>query len=145
MICCALLCGCAATTPTDLSKPKVLAPQVLNKVEAAELTVINASGWTLTPSNDNILDNGILLVSLPRQTYQKILINPGPHEFRFDHSPNGRRVAKLNAERGGDYYLLTAYDPSRGGLLLAIQGDPMVIRMIDAQDAQVLKSKMVPK
>ena len=137
----ALLCSCAATTSVDEVPPT----QILDKTEATELTILNASGWTLTPSHHNILDNGKLLASLPRQTYQRILISPGSHEFRFDHSPKGRRVATLSAERGGTYYLVTAYNPSLGGPLLAILGDPLTIRMMDAKDAQALMSQMNPK
>jgi hypothetical protein len=106
------LIGCASTAPTEETLPSQQMI-TLSESESAELVVVNISGPTLIPSNLNITDGGLPFICLPRQTYKRIRIKPGSHEYRFDHSPRGKLVALLQAEVGRKYYLLVGYSPSR--------------------------------
>lgn len=118
--------------------------QVVESTGQAILYVINDSGPTLIPSNQDVTDNGTPIASLPRQTYIQLNIAAGHHEFRFKAFPSGRRVALLDAKAGDTYYLLVAYSPGRSWAL-PFGGDPMTIRLIDAQDADPLMKAMKPQ
>lgn len=107
----------------------------------ATLYVLNASGATLFPSNQNLTDNGQPLASLPRQTWVKLRIAPGRHEFRFKAFPQGKRVAELDAQPGGTYYLAAAYSPGKSWAF-PLGGDPLSIRMLDADQARELMQGM---
>ena len=109
--------------------------------EAAELVILNISGATLIPSNLNITDNGSLVVSLPRETYTRILISPGYHEFRFAEFPKGPRVAKLDAMVGKTYYLVAGYSPVRSWAF-PFAGDPMAINVVTEEEARKLMEDM---
>lgn len=127
----------AASAPS----PAASGPQAAGQVV---LYVINDSGPTLFSSNQDVTDNGTPIASLPRQTYTRLDIAAGHHEFRFKAFPSGKRVATLDAKPGGTYYLLVAYSPGRSWAL-PFGGDPMTIRLIDEQDAAPLMKVMKPQ
>src|SRR5512147_1510928 len=54
-------------------------PQAPTPPAVAELYIFNDSGRTLIPSNQAVTDNGRTLVSLPRQVYARLELQPGPH------------------------------------------------------------------
>ncbi len=135
--------GCAA--PDRAAQPaSASTPAPTAEVQAsghALLYVINASGPTLFSSNQELTDNGHALSSLPRKTWTRLTIPAGPHEFRFRHSPTGRRVARLDAQAGATYYLVSAYSPGKSWAF-PIGGDPLVIKLVDAAQAQALMAEM---
>jgi hypothetical protein len=132
--------GCASTSQT--ADPS-LGQQTLslNDSESAELLVLNISGPTLISSNQNITDNGLAFISLPRQTYRSIRIQPGNHEYRFDDTPRGKRFASLQAEVGRKYYLVVGYSPAKSWAR-GLAGDPMTIEFVSEEDAQKLIADM---
>ena len=132
--------GCASISQTMDQSPgqQTLA---LSDSESAELVVLNISGPTLIPSNQNITDNGLAFISLPRQTYRSIRIRPGNHEYRFDHTPSGKRFASLQAEVGRKYYLAVGYSPAKSWAR-GLAGDPMTIELVSEEDAQKLITDM---
>ena len=137
--------GCAGPAPTA-SAPAASgsSPEVDASAAAAGravLYVLNASGPTLFASNQELNDNGQPLSSLPRQTWVKLSLAPGPHEFRFRQFPGGRRVARLQAQPGGVYYLVSAYNPA-ASWALPLGGDPLRIVLVDAAQAQALMAGM---
>lgn len=111
--------------------------------EAAEATlyVLNVSGPTLFASSQDITDNGAALVSLPRNTYQRVRIPPGAHEFRFKAFPQGRRVARLEAQAGQTYYLVVGYNPGTSWAF-PLAGDPMLIQLVAEDVATPLMQHM---
>jgi hypothetical protein len=94
------------------------------------------SGWTLIPSNQEITDNGHAIASLPRDTYGRFFIGPGPHELRL----HGRPLA-IDAQAGSRYYVAAGYRPERSWLL-PIMGDPVVIRLISEAEVRDLANQM---
>ncbi len=92
--------------PRRLRSPGPSAPQIAEGL--ARLYVLNISGWTLIPSNRDIIDNGKPLVSLPRLTYMIVSIPPGVHDLRT----SGRKLV-LNAEEGKTYFVVAGYRPER--------------------------------
>jgi hypothetical protein len=135
--------GCAA--PDRVAQPgSASTPAPAAEVPAsgnAVLYVINASGPTLFSSKHELTDNGHALSSLPRNTWTRLTIAAGPHEFRFRQFPGGRRVARLDAQDGATYYLVSAYNPGRSWAF-PIGGDPLVIKLVDAAQAQALMAGM---
>ncbi len=131
--------GCASleSGPTPEPAPAAAAPAT----GSAVLYVINASGPTLFPTNHELTDNGHALSSLPRKTWVKLTIAAGPHEFRFRQFPTGRRVARLDAQAGATYYLASAYNPGRSWAF-PLGGDPLVIKLVEATQAQALMADM---
>lgn len=109
--------------------------------EHAVLVVLNVSGPTLFPSNQDIIDNGQDLVSLPRSTYKRLLIPAGPHEFRFKPFPSGKRVAQLDAQAGQTYYLVVGYSPGKSWAF-PLGGDPMTIKIVNEEVAAPLLQDM---
>ena len=101
---------------------------------SAQLVVLNLSGPTLIPGKQVVTDNGTVVASLPRLTFKRLPLAPGPHEFRFKDFPRGPRVATLQAEPGQTYYLAVAYRPDRSMAFL-ILGDSMVIKLLAEAEA----------
>jgi hypothetical protein len=132
--------GCASTPPTT-NQPPDHQTLALSDSESAELLVLNISGPTLIPHNQNITDNGLALISLPRQTYRSIRIRPGIHEYRFDHTPRGKLFASLQAEVGRKYYLVVGYSPAKSWAR-GLAGDPMTIELVTEEDAKILMTDM---
>jgi hypothetical protein len=112
--------------------------------EKADLYIINISGWTLIPGNQEITDNGLVVADLPRETYKRIYISSGLHEFRFAPFPQGRRFAKLDAQDGRTYYLVVGYNPGRSWAF-PLAGDPMVIKLVAEEVAKNLMKEMKPE
>ena len=100
----------------------------------AQLVILNLSGPTLIPGRQVVTDNGTVVASLPRLTYKRLPLAPGPHEFRFKDFPRGPRVATLEAEPGRTYYLAVAYRPERSMAFLVL-GDSMVIKLLTEAEA----------
>jgi hypothetical protein len=134
------LAGCGSVT-RPVSSATVQPVVRLNESESAELVVLNISGPTLVASNQNITDHGAPLISLARQTYGRVRITAGPHEYRFDHSPSGKRMAALRAEVGKTYFLVVGYSPSRSWAM-GLFGDPMTIEIVSEQEARPLMAGM---
>jgi hypothetical protein len=141
-----LLVSCGSTPPTATEKPGASsqAAPAERTSESADLFVLNVSGATLFSSNQDITDNGSLIVSLPRGTYTSVRIAPGPHEFRFKAFPKGPRVATMNAETNRTYYLVVGYSPSRSWAF-PFGGDPMTIKLVTEEDARNLMKEMKPQ
>ena len=124
---------------------QTMAPPETNVVSEpaahAVLVVLNVSGPTLFPSNQDITDNGQDLVSLPRSTYKRLHIASGLHEFRFKPFPSGKRVAQLNAQPGQTYYLVVGYSPGKSWAF-PLGGDPMTIKIVNEEVAAPLLQDM---
>ena len=137
-------CGSAPPIITEQqgAVPQEASSEIL--AESTKLFVLNVSGATLIPSNQNITDNGLLIVSLPRGTYKSIRIAPGSHEFRFKGSPKGPRVARLYAKKGSTYYLVVGYSPERSWAF-PFAGDPMTIKLVTEDEARMLMKDMRPE
>ncbi|WP_155885248.1 hypothetical protein [Acidovorax sp. JHL-9] len=117
-------------------------PVVKAQEPEAFLVVLNISGPTLLASNQDITDNGKELVSLPRSTYKRLSIAPGPHEFRFKPFPSGKRVAHLEAQANNTYYLVVGYSPGKSWAF-PLGGDPMTIKVVSEEDATPLMKEMM--
>ena len=141
-----VLAACAAGPPNDSAQTMTRhpSPSLAAPAGSAEVVVLNVSGWTVIPSNQDITANGLSFVSLPRQTYATVRVAPGRHEFRFRDFPTGPRVAVLNAETGKRYYLAAGYDPSRS-TLFPFAGDPVTIRLVSEVQALPLMLTMQPQ
>lgn len=126
----------AEDTPVTAERPAVTAQE-----PEALLVVLNISGPTLFASNQDITDNGKDLVSLPRSTYKRVSITPGPHEFRFKPFPSGKRVAHLEAQPGSTYYLVVGYSPGKSWAF-PLGGDPMTIKIVSEEVATPLLKEM---
>ena len=129
--------GCA-TQPTSKSQDKGISPPIDSGGIAegtAELFVFNISGWTLIPGNQDLTDNGKVIISLPRNTYTKVPISSGPHDLglKYRKRPN----INLNVVSGETYYIVVGYKPERSWAL-PIAGDPLVIKQISEQEAKPL-------
>ena len=109
--------------------------------QEALLYVLNISGPTLLSSNQDITDNGRDLVSLPRNTFKRLGIAPGPHEFRFKPFPQGKRLAVLEAQAGRTYYLVVGYSPGKSWAF-PLAGDPMTITLVNEEAAAPLLKDM---
>lgn len=140
-VCAVLLIGCAGQPPMVSQKgtvsPLASAPGVAEG--AAELYVFNISGWTLIPSNQDITDNGNLLVSLPRLSYRKVDIPPGVHDLRL----HGRALI-VNAERGNRYFVVAGYRPERSWAF-PLAGDPVIIKQVTEEEARPLLQELTPQ
>jgi len=102
----------------------------------ARLYVFNISGRTLIPSNQDIIDNGKPLASLPRLTYTIAPIPPGMHDLRL----HGRNLV-LNAEGGKRYFVVAGYRPERSWAF-PLAGDPVVIKQITEDEARPLLQEL---
>ncbi len=103
---------------------------------ACEVYVFNISGWTLIPSDQELIDNGKSLVSLPRQTYKKTSIPAGVHELML----HGRKLV-LQAEAGKTYYIAMGYRPERSWAF-PIGPDPVFIKVISEEEARPLLQQL---
>ncbi|MBI3028529.1 MAG: hypothetical protein HYY64_03350 [Candidatus Rokubacteria bacterium] len=110
------------------------APQIAEGL--ARLYVFNISGWTLIPSNQDIIDNGKQLASLPRLTYTIVPIPPGVHNLRL----HGRNLV-LNAEKAKTYFVVAGYGPERSWAF-PLAGDPVVVKQITEDEARPLLQEL---
>jgi hypothetical protein len=98
--------------------------------------VLNTSGRTLIPSNQNLCSGGNVLASLPRLTYTMVRIPPGVHDLRLV----GRQLV-LNAEEGKKYFVIAAYRPERWQHPVPVQ-DTVEIRQITEDQARLLMQRL---
>ncbi len=135
----------AALTPSCLAQAPgpdtpASAPESPQEVETGLLYVFNDSGPTLIPSNQVVTDNGAKLVSLPRRTYAKVRLAPGPHLLRPD-PPLWKQQVLLSVVAGSRYFVVVAYKPERSwGAPLA--GAPLVLHEITEEQAAPLLAEM---
>ena len=102
----------------------------------AELYVFNVSSGTMIPFRRHVTIDGFPLVSLSRETWQRVRIKPGAHEVVLD----GQHVP-MDATDGGVYYLAVGYRPHREWL--APPGSyPVFVRRISEADAHRLFTEM---
>lgn len=101
----------------------------------------NISGWTLIPSNQEVIDGEETIASLPRNTYKKIAVSPGIHNLR----PSYRKLPKvdLKAIKGNTYYVVIGYRPERSWAL-PLLGDPVVFKLISEDEAEPLLKELKP-
>jgi hypothetical protein len=109
----------------------------------AELVVINDSGPTLIPSDQKVTDNGKPLASLPRQTYARLRIAPGPHQLRPEPFLWKQEVS-LDAKGGEAYYVVVAYKPERSWAA-PFAGAPLLLKQLSAAEAEALLATMKPR
>lgn len=127
--------GCAPKTSTIIDKQ-----QASVKIDStAQLYVFNISGPTLIPQNQKVIDNGDVLVSLPRNKYTSIKFSTGQHELTFPYRK--KPVVNLNVIEGEKYYVVVGYKPTRSWAF-PLAGDPLVIRQISEREAQPLIEKL---
>jgi len=105
-------------------------------VPRAEVYVFNVSRGTAVPLNRHVSIDGFPLVSLARETWQRVLIKPGAHELVMD----GHRIP-LNAEDAGVYYVAVGYQPKRPWLVPA-GAHPIFVRRITEAEALRLFTEM---
>lgn len=109
----------------------------------AHLFVFNDSGRTLIPSDQVVTDNGKKLVSLPRQTYVRLELPPGPHLLKPDPYLYKQQVL-LNVVAGRRYFVVVAYKPERSWAA-PLAGAPLVLQEITEDQAAPLLREMRPK
>jgi len=109
----------------------------------AELYIFNDSGRTLVPSNQVVTDNGQKVASLPRQTYIKLDVAPGPHLLKPD-PPLWKQQVSLNVVAGNRYFVVIAYKPVRSWAWPAA-GAPLVLGEITEEQAAPLLREMKPQ
>ena len=102
----------------------------------AEIYVFNVSRSTMIPFRRYVTIDGFPLVDLRRETWQRLLIKPGPHELVMD----GQHVP-LEAADGGVYYVAVGYHPQREWLAPA-GTHPIFVRRISEADALRLFTEM---
>ena len=107
---------------------------------SAELYVFNDSGRTLVPSNQVVTDNGQKIASLPRQTYVKLRVAPGPHLLKPD-PPLWKQQVSLNVVAGNRYFVVVAYKPERSWAS-PLAGAPLILREITEEEATPLLREM---
>jgi hypothetical protein len=108
--------------------------------ESGEVFIFNDSGPTLIPGNQNVTGNGKRVASLPRQTYVKLIVPPGPLLLRTDPFLWKQEV-HLNVEPGKQYYVVVAYKPERSWVV-PIAGSPLLLRQISDAEAMPLLGEM---
>jgi len=118
--------GCVAPTPTGP------APLAAAGQPSGLLYLFNVSGWTMIPSNQEIVDNGQLVASLPRMTYTRLVVVPGHHELRL----HGRTLP-LTVVEGRTHYVALGYRPERS-MALPLAGDPVFLKEISEEEARPL-------
>jgi hypothetical protein len=106
----------------------------------ADLYVFNDSGPTLIPSNQVVTDNGAKLVSLSRQAYAKLQLEPGPHLLKPD-PPLWKQQVLLNAVAGKSYFVVVAYKPVRSWAF-PLGGAPLILHEITQEQAAPLLKEM---
>ena len=126
-----LVSGCASEAPKVVG-PAGVAP---SNDAVARIYVFNISGPTLISQNQKIVDNGSVLVSLPRNTYKIVTVSAGNHVLGFQYRKNP--TVNINAVKGGSYYIVAGYNPLKSWAF-PIAGDPLVIQQISKEEAQAL-------
>lgn len=106
----------------------------------ADLYIFNDSGRTLVPGNQVISDNGTKLVSLPRQAYAKLQLQPGPHLLKPD-PPLWKQQVLLEVVAGNRYFVVVAYRPERSWAA-PLAGAPLILREITEEQAAPLLKEM---
>lgn len=132
----ALACNAQPQEPASAPSEPSPTPQV----QTGELYIFNDSGPTLIPSNRGVTDNGQKLVSLPRQTYVKVQLPPGPHVLKPD-PVLGKQQVSLNVVAGARYYVVTAYKPARSWAA-PFWGSPVILQEITEDQAAPLLRAM---
>lgn len=133
--CTTVLLGCAIA-PSGPPGPPVLRE---TPEGSAEVYIFNDSGWTLIPSNQDVMTSGELIASLPRGTYTRVFVRPGAHELQL----HNRRL-KLDTAEGQTYYVVVGYRPERSWAF-PFAGDPVVIKQISQEEARGLMGEMKPQ
>jgi len=116
------------------------APETSPETEAGLLYVFNDSGPTLIPSNQVVTDNGTTLASLPRRTYARFRLSPGPHLLKPD-PPLWKQQVLLNVVPGNRYFVVVAYKPERSWAA-PLAGAPLVLHEIAEGQAAPLLDEM---
>jgi len=127
--------GCASQTPTVIKNGQ----SSTSSDSAAQLYIFNISGPTLIPQNQKVIDNGKVLVSLPRNKYKIVTISTGAHQLGFQYRE--KPVVNLNAVKGETYYVVVGYNPARSWAF-PLAGDPLVIKQLSEEEAQPLIEKL---
>lgn len=109
----------------------------------ADLYIFNDSGRTLIPSNQVVTDNGVKLVSLPRQAYARVQLQPGPHLLKPD-PPLWKQQVDLDVAAGNRYFVVVAYKPERSWAA-PLAGAPLILREITEEQAAPLMKQMKPQ
>jgi hypothetical protein len=130
--------SCLAQGPA--SETAASAPETAPEVAAGLLYVFNDSGPTLIPGNQVVTDNGTKLVSLPRRTYARIRLTPGPHLLKPD-PPLWKQQVLLNVVPGNRYFVVVAYKPERSWAA-PLAGTPLVLHEITEEQAAPLLAEM---
>jgi hypothetical protein len=134
----ALASSCLAQVPGPETAAST--PETATEGAAGLLYVFNDSGPTLIPSNQVVTDNGARLVSLPRRTYAKVRLAPGPHLLKPD-PPLWRQQVLLNVVPGNRYFVVVAYKPERSWAA-PLAGAPLILHEITEEQATPLLAKM---
>lgn len=97
----------------------------------AVVYLLNGSTWTMLPHSQEMTDNDKPIASLPHQTYQRLLINPGSHVLRSKPLVRNQEVT-LTAEPGFTYYVLV------------VNGEfpPTIVRQLDEPQARSMMAHM---
>ncbi len=135
--------GCASQQNVGATSPAQPAVSLQIPQGMAALYLFNDSGWTLIPGNQDITDNGKPIASLPRQTYTRFFITPGPHVLRPDPFLWKQEVS-LHAEPGASYYIVIGYRPERSWAL-PLAGSPLLMKQLSEEEAQPLMREMKPR
>lgn len=139
------LLAAAAVAPSCLAQGQgpdaaASAPDTAPEVAAGLLYVFNDSGPTLIPNNQVVADNGSKLASLPRRTYAKVRLTPGPHLLKPD-PPLWKQQVLLNVVAGNRYFVVVAYKPERSWAG-PLAGAPLVLHEITEEQAAPLMAEM---
>ena len=141
-----LLAFAAASACHAQSQPAASAAagsEAVSRPAVADLYIFNDSGRTLVPSNQVVTDNGIKLVSLPRQAYSKVQLQPGPHLLKPD-PPLWKQQVLLDVVAGNRYFVVVGYKPERSWAA-PLAGAPLVLREITEEQAAPLLKEMKPQ
>jgi hypothetical protein len=135
--------GCSGQSTTDTMKEIAPAPaaEKMAMGDGAALYILNLSGWTLIPQQQVVLDNGQELVSLPRNTFARIIIPAGSHEIGFPYRK--QPTLNLDAVKGEAYYLKVAHE-ARTSWAYSIEGDPIELKQLTEGEAKILLEKLEP-
>jgi hypothetical protein len=119
------------------------APAATSEIAAGVLYIFNDSGPTLIPSNQVVTDNGAKLASLPRRSYIKVKLSPGPHLLKPD-PPLWKQQVLLDVVAGNRYFVVVAYKPERSWAAPQA-GAPLILQQITEEQAAPLLAEMKPQ
>jgi hypothetical protein len=88
-----------------------------------------------------VLDNGQELVSLPRNTFKRLIITAGSHEIGFPYRKEP--TLTIEAVKGETYYLKVAHE-ARTSWAYSIEGDPIELEQLTEGEAKILLEKLKP-